>query len=180
MESKVKLLGHPIHPMLIVFPLGLLATGVIFDLVHVIRGNTEFATVAFWMIVAGVIGGLLAAAFGLLDWLAVPRGTRAKSIGLMHGGGNVIVVGLFVVSLLLRYNQPDYAPPSLSIVLELIGAGLALLTAWLGGELVDRLGIGVDAGANANAPNSLSGRRAYETVPEGQQPHVPVHPTPRR
>lgn len=180
MESKVKLLGHPIHPMLIVFPLGLLATGVIFDLLHVIRGTAEFSTVAFWMIVAGVIGGLLAAAFGLLDWLAIPGGTRAKSVGLMHGVGNVLVTGLFAVSLLLRFNEPGYSPPAMSIVLELVAAVLALGTAWLGGELVDRLGIGVDEGANANAPNSLSGKRAYESTDGDMPVHVPVHTVRRR
>ncbi len=61
--------------------------------------------------------------------------------------------------------------------LELIGGGLALFTAWLGGELVDRLGVGVDEGANVNAPNSLSGKRAYEDLPEGQPLQVPVHST---
>lgn len=59
MESKVKVAGHPLHPMLIVFPLGLLATSLIFDLIHGITGNGFFSVVAFWMISAGIIGGLL-------------------------------------------------------------------------------------------------------------------------
>lgn len=179
MESKVKLLGHPIHPMLIVFPLGLLSTGLVFDLLYVIRDTNEFALVAFWMIAAGIIGGLLAAAFGFLDWLAIPGGTRAKSVGLMHGIGNVVVVTCFLVALLLRWNDPAHIPLGLSIVLELVGAGLALGTAWLGGELVDRMGIGVDEGAHANAPNSLSGRPAYDNA-DLEGTHVPVHSTTRR
>ena len=104
MESKVKLAGHPIHPMLIVFPLGLLATSLIFDIVHWITGNGFFSVVAFWMISAGIIGALLAAIFGLIDWLMIPAGTRAKTIGLWHGGGNVVIVVLFIVSWLLRLN----------------------------------------------------------------------------
>ena len=67
MESKVKLFGHPIHPMLIVFPLGLLAIAVIFDIVRMFTGNTVLATVVFWNIAAGVIGGLLAAVFRSFD-----------------------------------------------------------------------------------------------------------------
>jgi uncharacterized membrane protein len=104
MESKVKLVGHAIHPMLIVFPLGLLATSLIFDIIHWITGNGFFSVVAFWMITAGVIGGLLAAIFGLIDWLAIPAGTRAKRIGLWHGVGNVVIVVLFIVSWLIRLN----------------------------------------------------------------------------
>jgi uncharacterized membrane protein len=163
MESKVKLLGHPIHPMLIVFPLGLLATAVILDLIYMFNGNAALATVSFWNILAGIIGGLAAAVFGLLDWMAIPAGTRAKAIGLWHGGGNVVVVGIFAVAWLLRLNEPEYLPGTLPFVLELLAVGLALVTAWLGGELVDRLGVGVDRGANLNAPSSLSGSPAQET-----------------
>src|ERR687884_663544 len=104
MESKVKLFGHPIHPMLIVLPLGLLAAALVFDILYLITGNGALATVAFWNILAGIIGGLLAAVFGLIDWLAIPGGTRAKQVGLLHGVGNVVVVGLFAVSWLLRLN----------------------------------------------------------------------------
>ena len=66
MESKVKLLGHPIHPMLIVFPLGLLVIGVLFDIIRMFTGNDVLAAVAFWNIAAGVVGGLLAALFGFI------------------------------------------------------------------------------------------------------------------
>src|SRR5204862_6746291 len=90
MESKAKLLGHPIHPMLIVFPLGLLATAMAFDIVGLASGASEWFRISFWMIAAGIIGGLLSAVFGLVDWIAIPAGTRAKTIGLWHGGGNVI------------------------------------------------------------------------------------------
>src|SRR3954454_5527119 len=102
MESKAKLLGHPVHPMLIVFPLGLLATAVIFDIIALATGSGVWSDMAFYLIAAGVIGGLLAAVFGLIDWLAIAPGTRAKAIGLWHGVGNVVVVVLFVVSWLLR------------------------------------------------------------------------------
>jgi uncharacterized membrane protein len=76
MESKAKVMGHPVHPILVPFPLGLLTTSVIFDVVHLLTGGARWAEIAFWMIAAGVIGGLLAAFFGLIDWLAIPSGTR--------------------------------------------------------------------------------------------------------
>src|SRR2546422_10900721 len=85
MDAKARLFGHPIHQMLIVFPLGLLATSFFFDIAFLITKRSDVATAAFWMILAGVIGGLVAAVFGLIDWLGIPRRTRAKNIGLLHG-----------------------------------------------------------------------------------------------
>jgi uncharacterized membrane protein len=156
MESKVKLLGHPIHPQLIVFPLGLFATAVIFDVLYLIVINPAFPTVSFYMIAAGIIGGLLAAIFGFIDWLALPPNSRAKNIGLWHGIGNFVIVVLFAISWLLRQDNANFVPDSLALILSFGGVGLALITGWIGGELVYRLGVAVDAGANVNAPSSLT------------------------
>ena len=155
MESKAKLLGHPIHPILIVFPLGLLATAVVFDIVGLSTAKASWFVISFWMIAAGIIGGLLAAIFGLIDWWAIPAGTRARAIGLWHGAGNAIVILLFISSWVLR--RPEGSQPRVSaLVLSFVGVVIALMTGWLGGELVDRLGVGVDDGASLNAPSSLS------------------------
>lgn len=163
MESRAKFLGHAIHQMLIPFPLGLLATAVVFDIVYLIWHNTTIATVAFYMIAAGIIGGLAAAPFGWIDWFAIPANTRAKSVGLMHGAGNVVVLLLFAASCYLRYGEHvHHSPSTLALIMSFAGFALAGLTAWLGGELVDRLGVGVDNGAHLDAPNSLSGRPATE------------------
>ena len=156
MESRAKLFGHPIHPMLIVFPLGLLITSLIFDFIRMGTGEGMWSLVAFYMIGAGVIGGLVSAVFGLIDWLAIPSNTRAKKLGFWHGGGNVVVVGLFIVSWFLRRGVADH-PPVTAVVLSVIAVLLGAVTGWLGGELVDRLGIGVDDGAKPNAPSSLKG-----------------------
>ena len=97
-----------------------------------------------------------------------PLGTRAKNIGLMHGGVNVVVVLLFIGSWLLRNSAPQN-PSSTAFALSFIAVPLALVGGWLGGELVDRLGVGVDDGAHLDAPNSLSGRPARErTQPEAR------------
>jgi uncharacterized membrane protein len=145
--------------MLIVFPLGLLGMAVIFDIIRLASGETALSVAAYYMIAAGVITGLLAAVFGLLDWLGITANTRARSVGARHGAGNVIVVVLFAVSWWLR--RPDPADPStVAFVLGVIGLLLALVTGWLGGELVERLGVGVDSNANVDAPSSLSGEPA--------------------
>ncbi len=145
------------HPL----PFGVLTTSVIFDVVYLLTDNGKWSEIAFWMIAAGVIGGLAAAVFGLIDWLAIPSGTRAKRIGLWHGVGNVVVVVLFIVSWLLRADAPGESG-AIPVILSLVGVALAGLTGWLGGELVDRLGVGVDDGAHLNSPSALSGRPASE------------------
>jgi uncharacterized membrane protein len=161
MHARAKILGHPIHQMLIVFPLGLLATSVVFDTSYLVTGNARWADIAFVMISAGIVTGLVAAIFGLVDWLAIPKGTRAKRIGAYHGLGNVLVVGLFAISWRLRYGDIAY-DGIVPYVLALAAVSLALVTGWLGGELVDRLAIGVHEGAHADSPSSLSRRPASE------------------
>ena len=123
MESKFRILGHGAHPILIVFPLGLLSTAVIFDLIYLIAGNPQWTVVSYWLIAAGAIGGLVAAVPGLIDWVAIPSETRAKSVGLIHGVGNVVVVGLFGASWFLRRGSVGGAfdlitsPPTIALVL---------------------------------------------------------------
>lgn len=165
MESRAKFLGHPLHQILIVFPLGLLVTAVAFDGVYYFGGrNPRWADISYWMIVAGLIGGVVAAVPGWVDWFAIPAGTRAKAIGLWHALGNVFgVLGLYGASWWFRREAPT-APPDLALLLSAGGLLVGGVTAWLGGELVDRLGIGVDPGAHPDAPNSLSGRPASENT----------------
>jgi uncharacterized membrane protein len=154
MQSRLKILGHAPHPMLIVFPLGLLATAVAFDLINLFGGSDIWLQTSYRMIAAGVITGVIAAVFGWIDWFAIPAGTRAKSIGLTHGLGNAVVLVLFAASWLVR--RGDVTDPSaVAFVLSFAGAGLAVFTGWLGGELVERLRVGVDDEADLDASNSL-------------------------
>lgn len=162
--KTVRILGHPVHRMLIAFPMGLLATAAIFDIFYLATGSIAWATASMYLIGAGVIGGLLAAVFGAMDWWYIPDATRAKRVGAVHGLGNVFVVLLFIGS---WYMRSEYGPPPLlALVLSFMAVGLAMVTAWLGGELVTRLGVGVDVGANADAPSSLSSPFASETITE--------------
>jgi uncharacterized membrane protein len=162
METRVKLLGHPVHPMLIVYPFGLLSAAVVFDVLYALTGNGDLATFSFWALAAGLVGGLAAAVFGLIDWLGIPPDTRAKRIGAFHGVGNLIVVGLFAVSFLLRTGSAQYLPDTLPLILGLLGAAIALVTAWLGGELVYRLRVAVDDDAHLDASSSLTREGAVD------------------
>lgn len=159
MESRVKFLGHAIHEQLVPFPLGLLVTSVVFDVLYLITDKGELANVAWWMIAAGVVGGVLAAPFGWIDWRAIREQTRAKKVGLLHGSGNSLLLALFAATWLLRRDAPT-DPNGLALALSFAGLGVAIVTAWLGGELVDRHAVGIDEGAHLDSPHSLSGRPA--------------------
>jgi|SRR5437763_14778508 len=163
MEShnrSARVLGHPVHPMLVVFPLGLLFTATVFDAIDLFGGSSTFGLVGYWDIAAGLIGAVLAAVFGFVDWLGIPGGTRAKRVGRLHAGGNLVVVVLFFVSWLVRTGGASHVVTTPLFVLQVVALVLSGGTAWLGGELVDRLGIGVDRDANPDAPSSLSRGRA--------------------
>ncbi|HET6214175.1 MAG TPA: DUF2231 domain-containing protein [Micromonosporaceae bacterium] len=157
MQSRARLLGHAVHPMVIVFPLGLFATAVVFDACYLVTGRTGFTIAAAYVIAAGLIGGLFAAMLGLVDWLGIPRGTRARRIGTVHGLANTLVMGLFAASWVLRLDATTWEPTGPALALGLGGLVVAGVAGWLGGELVERLGVSVDDEAGLDAPSSLRG-----------------------
>lgn len=163
MESRAKFLGHPIHQMLIPLPAGLLITAPLLDIVHVFVDASWIPTVTFWNLVLGVFSGVLAAAFGLADWLKIPRHTRARRIGAFHAIGNTAALLLFASAILLRWRgggPVEHGP----LLLEMGALLLVSVAAWLGSELVDRLGVGVSDGAHLDAPSSLREKPTYGIV----------------
>ena len=166
MKTKAEFLGHPIHQMVIALPLGLLATAATFDAISAATRNRKLARAGYYMQGAGLLSAFGAAVPGAMDWWEIPRSTRAKNIGLLHGIGNLAVTGLFGASWLLRRRKPSTVGAT-GLALSTSGALLALVTGWLGGELVDQLGIGVHEGANVDAPSSLSrGRKPASSQPD--------------
>jgi uncharacterized membrane protein len=143
--------------MLVVFPLGLLATSVVWDIFYLATGNGIWGVVSFWTIVAGVIGGLLAAIPGFIDWLGIPKNTRARTVGAYHMALNLVVVGLFVITIAARWAAPEgYAFVGAGrMIFGWLGVALALVSSWLGGELIETLGMAVRDDANLNAPSAL-------------------------
>jgi uncharacterized membrane protein len=134
-----------IHRMLIVFPLGLLGTSFLFDVAWLAWGRAELAVASRWLILAGVVAVLPAALFGLTDFLRIPRATRARRLGALHGGGNLIVAALFAVSWFVRGPAPAH-PTATALALSAAGVILTLITGWLGGQLVE------DEGGQAVGP----------------------------
>lgn len=167
MESHSKIAGHALHQMLVNVPLAFLPASVGFDAMGIATKDDKWPQFAKTSIAIGVVGGAAAAVPGWIDWVAIPGKTRAKGIGLVHGLGNVAVLGLYAASYLLRKGEAK-KPKLLPIALGAAGMTIALGTAWLGGELVDRLGVGVDDGAHLNAPSSLT----HPNVEDGHAPRV--------
>jgi uncharacterized membrane protein len=161
MKSKVTVAGHGLHPMLVAFPLGLLGISPLWDILRLVTDQTSWANVAFWTIVAGLVSAVVAAVPGIIDWLAIPGGTRAKRIGVWHMSANAVVMALFALSLFLRAGTTGgYWHAGVAAFLPAwIGVAFALVSAWFGGEVVERLGMSVDDAAGLNAPSSLGRSR---------------------
>jgi uncharacterized membrane protein len=154
MKARARFAGHAVHPMLIVFPLGLLGISVVFDIIHLITDEPTWGLVAYWNIAAGVVGGLVAGVFGLIDLLSIPSGTRAARVGLAHALLNVVVLGLFAVSFGIRTSAGQHLPMT-AFPCSVVALGLALVSGWLGGELVEQLGVSVSENAGLDARSSL-------------------------
>ncbi|MCE5291443.1 MAG: DUF2231 domain-containing protein [Nocardiaceae bacterium] len=163
MESRVKLFGHAVHPMLIAFPLGLYTTSIVFDFIYLATNRSGFPPAAAYVIATGFIGGAAAAIVGWIDWFAIPRDTRARKVGLVHGTSMAVVNVLFLVSWLFRLQADNWHPASAAFAFSIVGFAIAGIGAWLGGELVERLSVSVDTGANLDAPNSLTHRHVTGT-----------------
>ena len=154
MESRVKVLGHGTHPILVALPIGLLSSALGFDLLRLMTGDKKWAQIAFWNMIAGCLSGWVSMVPGAIDWWFLPNGTRAKRIGLIHAVIADTAINLFFGSWLLRRKDPEN--PTFK-ALGLAGLGGLVLGAvgWFGGELVQRLGVSVSPDADLNAPNSL-------------------------
>jgi uncharacterized membrane protein len=155
MESRAKLLGHPVHQMLIPLPAGLFIVASVLDIVGVFVTWTWLPTVTYWNIAFGIVTALLAALFGAIDYTRIPGGTRAKRVATLHGISNVTAVVMFSAALWVRSDVLHRVATLPALVLEIAAFALLGVAGWMGGELVDRLGVGVDDGAHLDAPSSL-------------------------
>ncbi|HET6936557.1 MAG TPA: DUF2231 domain-containing protein [Candidatus Angelobacter sp.] len=160
MRSKASLSSHPIHPMLVAFPIALWVMAFIFDLIAVAQGNAGLWGAGFYCVIAGCVGAVLAAFPGAVDWLTVvPPDSSAKRRGLLHGSLNSVALLLFIY-IAYRLGSPASRPGGLTLVLMAIGVVLLGISGWLGGTLVYRNQIGVDhryANAGKLKERSLSG-----------------------
>lgn len=160
MLSRARILSHPIHPMLVAFPIGLWVASLIFDLIAVSTTNNLLWAAGFYCIVGGCVGAVLAAVPGVIDlFLAIPDRSSARKRGYLHGTLNVVALLVFI-AVAWRRGGPWDPPDSTSLWLAFLGVVLIGFSGWLGGTLVYRNQIGVDhryANAGKYKERSLEG-----------------------
>jgi uncharacterized membrane protein/nitrite reductase/ring-hydroxylating ferredoxin subunit len=143
MKSKASIKGHPLHPMLIPFPLAFFIGTLVFDLLGYVNNEENFWTTGKYLEIAGIISALLAAVPGIVDYFGtVPAASSAKKRATKHGLINITNVVIFSVAAFYRRN--DDASAAVVLGLESLGAILLCIAGWLGGTLVYRNQIGVD------------------------------------
>ena len=151
--STARIAGHPIHPMLVPFPIAFLIGALLADLAFWNTRDPFWAVAGAWLVGAGVVGGALAALAGLTDFLGSRR-VRALRAAWIHFLGNATAILLAILNLYLRTAAPSTAEAVLPWGLPLSAAVVAILavTGWLGWELVYRHGVGLAADEGAEGP----------------------------
>ncbi|HET9895957.1 MAG TPA: DUF2231 domain-containing protein [Streptosporangiaceae bacterium] len=146
MYSKIKIAGHPIHPMLVAFPIASYVGALVGFAVYAANGHQFWLNLGIALTIVGVGSALLAAIPGLVDLtFGVPRGSTAKLTGLMHAALNVIALGLFAGILGLyvtHWNGPPISATT-AVVLSAIGVAVTLAAGFLGWTLVQNFHVGV-------------------------------------
>jgi uncharacterized membrane protein len=158
MKDVARIANHPIHPMFVTFPIGLWIFSLVTDIIYRVNGNEMWASVAYYSMAGGIIGAILAALPGFVDYLAL-KPSRVKDIALWHMLINVGALTLFCINLYLRTGAPDTTAP---FVLSIIGVLSIMVSGWLGGQMVYVHGLAVDetevcrheAGAGAHGARS--------------------------
>jgi uncharacterized membrane protein len=146
-RSTASLLGHPIHPMLIPFPMVFFISALVTDLLYFAKGGPDWATASFWLLAAGLVMAALAAVAGLTDFLGDSR-IRALGDAWMHMIGNILMVLIEAANLVLRLGRQDMVS-STELILSAVAVAILSFTGWKGGELVFRHRVAVQDGDGA-------------------------------
>jgi nitrite reductase/ring-hydroxylating ferredoxin subunit/uncharacterized membrane protein len=143
MKSKAQIKGHPLHPILVAFPIAFFTGAFLFDLAGLILQRQGLHTTAMYLNGAGIAGGLAAAIPGIIDYIhTVPPASTAKERATKHALLNTINIVLFIAIFYIRRNGS--ASAYLITALEMAGIVILSIAGWMGGTLVYRNQIGVD------------------------------------
>ncbi|HEV7179716.1 MAG TPA: DUF2231 domain-containing protein [Candidatus Baltobacteraceae bacterium] len=141
MQGKAVIAGHPIHPALVAIPIGLFVGTLICDVVS-IWGDPQFwPRAATWLIAFGVIGALVAAIFGFVDYFTAPMSEEAKRTATTHMVLNLIAVVVFAIAFFIRLHSMTSV---LGYVLTYVALAILSCSGWLGGKLAYHFGVGVE------------------------------------
>jgi uncharacterized membrane protein len=144
MRTPASIGKHPVHPMLVAFPIGLWIFSLVCDLIGLVADVPQvWFTVALYTMVGGLIGALLAAVPGLIDLLYYKGGKPpVKRIALAHMAINLSAVALYIINVVMRIGAHEGI--RIPILLSLIGVAMIGVSGWLGGQMVHVYGVGVE------------------------------------
>ncbi len=144
MRSRANLASHPIHPMLVALPIGLWIGAFVFSILSAFTGAILLNAAAFYALIGGCVGAVLAAVPGVIDLFGtVPANSSARQNGYIHGGVNTLALLIFIYAA-WRQGSPSAIPDNITILAELLGVIAIGYSGWLGGTLVYRNQIGVE------------------------------------
>ncbi|MFN8558113.1 MAG: DUF2231 domain-containing protein [Dehalococcoidia bacterium] len=138
--------GHPIHPVLIPLPIGLLVGSVVADIAYIVTGwDAMWYDIAFWALIGGVLSALVAAAAGFGDYWLMARHTDARTMTQTHMVLNLAAVALFTVSIVLRLDRGAVDGPRFgaALALSLVAVVMIAVSGWIGGEMSYRKHLGM-------------------------------------
>jgi uncharacterized membrane protein len=141
MQGAAVLLHHPIHAILVAFPIAFFVGSLGADIIFVASRREFWRTCALALIAFGIVGGLAAAITGLIDYRTAPMSGSAFDIATDHRNANLALIGIFTVNWFIRLRRPGHW---FGYLLTLAGLATVMYAGWLGGELVYRHGVGVD------------------------------------
>lgn len=146
MQSKIKILGHPVHPMLVPFPIAFYTATLVCSIVYASNGNTFWFRVAFVANCAGILMAIIAILPGLIDWLSIPELSDAKATGLKHMVANIFSLGFFLANAAVNYTKisDPHPPVQGAIMLTTFGFLIMLYAGFKGWKLVQTHHIGID------------------------------------
>lgn len=144
---------HPLRPMLVPLPIGFLVGALMCDILFVATDDPFWARGAFWLLVGGVITGLVAGLVGLVDLLGIQR-ARRLTMASVHGVGNILALVPAIVNVVSRWGDHGASSNSTGLILSIAVVLILLVTGWLGGELFYRHGIGVSEAIGSVPPDS--------------------------
>lgn len=135
--STVAIAGHPLHPAIVTLPIGLLVMAPVTDITYWLLNDVFWARASFWLIVAGLIAGLVAGITGFLDFIRIGR-VRKHTAGWAHMYANVTALVLTAINLGVRLGDRVENVVFTGLILSVLVATLLGISGWYGGELVYR------------------------------------------
>lgn len=133
MQGKATIAGHPIHPMLVAFPIGFFGGVLVSDVISIWGDRAFWPSMSLWLIAFGVVGALCAAVFGLIDYFTAPMTPVVKKWATTHMILNLLVIAFYAAAFFVRYGDPMSV---LGYVLTYVGLALLSAAGWYGGQLV--------------------------------------------